>query len=487
MSGDILEGYMKILEESIQIESSQETNPDSGAQSQDSERDERQVSDVPLPVKKFKKKLEGWGRTFESQICDLETELEHERQEREADLADAERLQQSLKDQLNEFRLAESQLKSKAETLMSQLAVKTEEANVKQEQLESVMSKLKAWEVDTIEWQTRLDDAHDEIKNLQDDLGDSRQKFNALEADFKFLSSVNENLGESIEETKKKLSEREAVVAELQTGLEEFKRNGESMTRDLDQERQLRGELESKLLEADTRISKLLSEYERQHSDSETAFEQRDRHIDELQELAANQEKLLAAQESRLEQMKNDIEKSMLIEESARKETERLNMEMMENGGKLEEQQRVGEDLRRQLTIAEERLEVKEAELVQKTDTLRQLSTAVKSTQQPRKDPSVSSEGGGSDVSLAQLSEQLFAVVQRESEAKESLALAHREVEELRCEVERQTRRSEMVGEGKRQLEQRLEEMERVMGEERKQWKEERERGDTDRQELREV
>ena len=479
---------MRILEASIRIGSSEETNPDSGAQSQDSEEEEQEDKEIPIPVKKFRKKLEGWHRTFESQISDLETELEHERQEREADLADAELLQQNLKEQLNDFRLAENQLKSKVESLTSQLAAKTKDADEKKEKIESMMSKLNAWEVDTIEWQTRLDEAHEEIKTLQDDLGESRQKFNALEADYTFLCSAKEKLDEKLGESEKQYSERDVIMTEVEKTLEQFKQNEDKMKQDLEQERQLRGDLESKLLEADIRISKLLSEYERQQSDSESAFEQKDRHVSELQDLASNQEKLLVVQESRLERMKINLEKSIEREASERKEKEKMNDKIVESQREVEEQQRVIEDLRKQLTITEERLQLKEAELVQKTDALHQLSAAVKSVQQSDSDVNDGGEDeGGAGVSLAQLSENLVAALQRESEVKESLMLANKEIQELRSGIERETGRRESVEEEKRQLEKRLNEIEKAVSGERQQWKEKRERRDADRLELREV
>lgn len=483
-----LEKYMEILEASIQIESSEETNADSGAQSQDSEEEEVVDKEIPIPVKKFRKKLEGWQRTLQSQISDLETELEHERQEREADLADTERLQQSLKEQLDDFRLAENQLKSKTEILTGQLAAKTKESDERKRKIESMMSKLNAWEVETVEWQTRLDEAQEEIKTLQDDLSESRHKFNALEADYVFLCSAKEELDEKLSESEKQYSERDAVMVEVEKTVEQLKRNEEEMKQDLEQERQLRGDLEGKLLEADIRISKLLSEYEQQQSDSESAFEQRNRHVSELQDLVSNQEKLLVAQESRLEKMKMTMQKSIESETSQRKEKEEMNVKVTEIQKEIEEQQQVIKDLRKQLTVTEEKLQLKETELIHKTDALHQLSAVVKSEQQSDSDRHDEDKvKGGTDVSLAQLSEQLIAAMQRESEAKESLMLANKEVQELRSGLEKETGRRKLIEDEKRQLEKRFNEVEQAVSEERQRWKERLEREDTNRQEPREV
>ncbi|XP_062519927.1 FYVE and coiled-coil domain-containing protein 1-like isoform X3 [Corticium candelabrum] len=440
VSIDTLEKYMKILEESIQIDSSQETNQDSGAQSDDIDGDDRDDQALPVSVKKLQKKLEGWSVSYESQLNELETELQHERDERVADQADAERLQQHLKDQLNDFRQAENQLKAKVESLASLLSAKSEELDTKQVQLDDLLMKSKLWEVKGIEWQARLDDTHDEMKSLQEDLSESRQKLNAVEADYAFLCSIKNNLDEKLEDTDKQLAEKDALVAELERNFKHSLEESEVTKRDLEEERELKTELESRLEAAETQISKLSNDYNRQESYGEVKGEQKDRDGSPLSDVTTEEGKQVVEQDSQLDYPNIHIKQSNSEEESLRKETVRLLEELNTARMEIEELKQANEDLTRKCTAAEEMVEQREAELAQKASTLHQVPFAMKSIRNSSRD--VDKDESTNNLLLAEISEQKTVAVEDETMTDKQVAVSHKEVEVMRRTADEQVRQS---------------------------------------------
>ena len=354
--------------------------------SQNEDEDETIV--LPPSVARLKDELTTWKNDKESRIKALENDVEHEKQEREADSADSERLQAALKTQLDEFRVAETRMRTRLDSTTKKVdASSTTNARLRDE-IATLAKRVREYEIDSLTWQTRVDEARDEAASARAECDDYRRRFDALDADHEFLRRVKADLDGKYGELDEELAR-------------ERRRN--------DDETSLRAELESKLFEADLRLSKLLRDYESRQGDDEDMFERRERHVAELQELVTNQEKLVAAQEARVMGVKA---------EAKRKEIERDGLRVKVDVGRetMENLERLVESLKRDLSVAEERVRIRECEAREKDEVLMRFIG--------RRDV----DGGGGESSLEV---RLFDALRRESEAKERLVEAEKGREEI--------------------------------------------------------